>query len=475
MKQSLNTYRIIAIISFLILACVQFYLVWNTYQLTNERYYYAEKGILREKYGLSVRNDKVFPGGRRIIDSMLNPKLYYMDSLRQFAPAKLHPYVGKLTDSIFHELIRKENIGQLIQEVKKTNNITDSLEYALRIDDLHIVLSDVKYLSVYNKKSISPYISKSIQSPTGILVGGNLQDLNSQNQVSAFTVSSPEAFNYGVTFTLYVDTVKRNMEIVRRMLLTLSLSLGSILIMLVLFFFTFRNWLRQKKLAEMKSDFINNITHEFHTPLSAIIVANKNLRNERIMEKKENIVSLAEVIARQADRLKRLFNQVLDITLMENRNLDKKEYLLPELIQGIITDYRLKLGDTPVNIIYNNTLKQERVLLDEFYFTTMVMNLFDNAIKYNESAVKELVISTWEEEGHTVLSIQDNGMGMSPKNIRHIFEKFYREKNSYSHPLRGLGLGLFYVKECVDAHGWKISVTSEPGIGSIFTIMIPGK
>ncbi len=265
------------------------------------------------------------------------------------------------------------------------------------------------------------------------------------------------------------------MEIVRRMLLTLGLSLGSILIMLVLFFFTFRNWLRQKKLAEMKSDFINNITHEFHTPLSAIIVANKNLRNERIMEKKENIVSLAEVIARQAERLKRLFNQVLDITLMENRNLDKKEYLLPELIQGIITDYRLKLGDTPVNIIYNNTLKQERVLLDEFYFTTMVMNLFDNAIKYNESDVKELVISTLEAEGYIVLSIQDNGMGMSPKNIRHIFEKFYREKNSYSHPLRGLGLGLFYVKECVDAHGWKISVTSEPGIGSIFTIMIPLK
>jgi two-component system phosphate regulon sensor histidine kinase PhoR len=294
-----------------------------------------------------------------------------------------------------------------------------------------------------------------------------------QNQVASLTVSASSAYSYQITFELYVDSPNRTWAILNLMKPTFALSFFSLLAVMIIYFFTFRNWLRQKKLAEMKSDFVNSITHEFHTPLATIMVANKSLQNEKIIEKKENIAPLTDIISRQTGRLKTIFSQVLDITVMNNATLKKDSYLLGKLLEEILLDYRLTLGNKSVEIKLDKIPDDFMVFLDKFWFTTTVLNLFENAIKYNSSPVKKIRIHAQLDKKTIQLSIADNGIGMSQKTIRHIFEKFYRSKNKSTEDVNGLGLGLFYVNQCILAHGWTLDVESKEGHGTEFIIMMP--
>jgi two-component system phosphate regulon sensor histidine kinase PhoR len=297
--------------------------------------------------------------------------------------------------------------------------------------------------------------------------------LNKQNEATAITVSSPLSYTYRMSFSLHVEPVNRKKTVLRQMGLIFGLSLLSIIIIVSLFFVTFRNWLRQRKLSEMKSDFINNITHEFHTPIAAIIVANKSLQNEKIVENRENIRPLTEVIQRQSDRLKILIGQVLDVVSVNKINLNKKEYSVHHLLEEILLDYRLNLADTNIKMSFNKQAVKDIADLDQFYFTTMLLNIFDNALKYNENEIKEITVTTLNEKNTLQIIITDNGIGMQEEVMKHIFDKFYRGRDQGSQKAKGLGLGLYYVKQCVDAHKWKIEVKSKPGEGSTFIITIP--
>src|SRR5690606_31566663 len=134
---------------------------------------------------------------------------------------------------------------------------------------------------------------------------------------------------------------------------TFVLALFAIGCVVSIYYVTYRNWLRQKKLAEMKSDFVNSITHEFNTPLSTIIVANKNMQNENILANAENIKPLTKIIERQSFRLQKLFDQVMDITTMDDSTLQKEPYELNQLLNEIITDYNVKLSVQNTAIILN--------------------------------------------------------------------------------------------------------------------------
>lgn len=223
----------------------------------------------------------------------------------------------------------------------------------------------------------------------------------------------------------------------------------------------------------MQSDFINNITHEFHTPLSAIMVANKSLQNEKITEKKENVVSLTGVIGRQADRLKTLIGQVIDISVGRMVQLNKTTCSLNDLLEDILLDYRLNISDGSVQLIFEKHTTHDRVAVDTFYFTTMLQNIIDNGIKYNNSSPKTITVCTSNDQQHVLLSIKDNGIGMTEATTKRIFEKFYRAPNHHKQPIQGLGLGLHYARQCLDAHHWQLQVQSKPEEGSEFVIYIP--
>lgn len=226
----------------------------------------------------------------------------------------------------------------------------------------------------------------------------------------------------------------------------------------------------------MKSDFINNITHELHTPLAAIIVANKNLQNEKIIEKRENIRPLTDVIQRQSDRLKTLISEVLFIVTTEKISLHKKDYVINDLLDEILLDYRLQLTQTNVSLNFIKNALNDTATLDKFHFTTMLINILDNGIKYNDKDQKKLTVITENTaEGHYQIQIKDNGIGMNHETIRHIFEKFYRNNTPFTTQVKGLGLGLHYAKQSATAHNWNIQVESKPGTGSIFIITIPLK
>jgi two-component system phosphate regulon sensor histidine kinase PhoR len=361
----------------------------------------------------------------------------------------------------------------VLTRFKKEKKINDSLEYALMIQFVNIPVGDVSNMNIYSKDSPSLFIDKNIQEPNGIRIGGTLKHLDNQNMIVQLTIGDATKFISKIIYSLHVERVNRKRTILGQMGVTLALSLLSVFFVVLLFFVTFRNWIRQKKLSEMRSDFINNITHEFHTPLTAINVANKSLQNEKIIEKKENIRLLTDVIQRQSDRLKMLFEQVLNIVSMNKMALQKKEHSVNHLLDEILLDYRLNLTDKNVNLLFDQRAVEDLVPLDLFHFTTMLINILDNAVKYNNNDVKEIIVTTASDKNNLEIVIQDNGMGMTAETRKHIFEKFYRAPNGKAPSTAGLGLGLYYVKQSIDAHQWQIDVESNYGAGSIFTITIP--
>lgn len=473
MKDSIFTYITIAIASFLVLCGMQFYLVHNTYQLENERYLFPEKKLMNEVYRESIINDKLFPGGAAIIDTILNHNLTNLEYLYINNSEQYNVVKQEICDSIFKQLRRAQSIDRFITKFKQQQHITDSLQYALTIDALDVAFTSNKYVPVYNKEIYYTLIDHDIQQKDGIRIGGILRNTNMQNRISNITVSSDASYTYKMTFSLYVDREDRELRLFKKMSTVYFLSIFSILAVLILFFVTFRNWLRQKKLSEMRSDFINSITHEFNTPLSAIIIANKGLQNPKLAALPGNVSSLTGVIERQSTRLKTLVNQVLDVTSIERLKLDIKKYSLHELLDNILLDYKLNLRDSDIELTFSRAAQHDTVELDQFYFTTALLNILTNAVKYNDKPVKQIHVTTQNEDGQILLSVADNGIGISKEKQKSIFNKFYRVKNKKVQEAQGLGLGLFYVKQCVLAHNWTITISSETGVGSTFTISIP--
>jgi two-component system phosphate regulon sensor histidine kinase PhoR len=337
---------------------------------------------------------------------------------------------------------------------------------------VEIVYGDGIYIPFYKKGMHFAGIADSLQTPWGIWLGGDLK-ANDNNLITSVSIEGLADRTYRTTFSLYIDATNRKLTILRRMMPTLALSLFSIIVVVLLFFITLRNWIRQKKLSEMKSDFINSITHEFHTPLAAIIVANKTLQQEKIAASPETVQPLTEVIQRQSERLKKLIGQVLDITTMNQVIVKKELHSVHHLLDELLLDYRLKLGGTPVELTLTKNASKDEVQLDAFWFTTVLLNIFDNAIKYNRQELKEITVTTFNDKRNLLISIADNGIGMTEETKTHLFDKFYRDTNMLTGEIKGLGLGLYYVKQAIDAHHWKIDIASEEGVGSTFTIIMP--
>ncbi len=322
----------------------------------------------------------------------------YMDTLgvlyKQQQLGAFDTLLQVMCDSMFAELKAKSCGDSLVQAMKKQLGITDSLQYCLLIGNIDFAFEPRQYIPVYTRGQKYPLINRDIQDANGIRISGILKDINSKNSISSLVVSSPLGRSYKMDFALHIDTPDRVWGVIKKMMPVFMLSLFSIFSVLVIFYITLRNWLKQKKLADMQTDFINNITHEFHTPLSAIMVANKSLQNEKINGKKENVASLTGVIGRQADRLKKLIGQVIDVSVGRMVKLNKTTLSLNNLLEDVLLDYRLNISDSSVQLNFEKHTTYDTVAVDVFYFTTMLQNIIDNGIKYNNSSPKMITVST---------------------------------------------------------------------------------
>ena len=253
-------------------------------------------------------------------------------------------------------------------------------------------------------------------------------------------------------------------------------SLIFTLVLLVTFIFTIYIIFRQKKLTEIKNDFINNMTHEFKTPISTISLAAQMLQDPAVGKSPAMFQHISGVINDETKRLRFQVEKVLQISMFERQKaaLKMKEMNANELIAGVVNTFALKAEKNNGTITSDLDADWPWVFVDEMHFTNVIFNLLDNAVKYKKPEGElQLHVKTWNESDKLYISIQDNGIGIKKEDLKKIFEKFYRVHTGNLHDVKGFGLGLAYVKKIIQDHKGAIRAESELNVGTKFIIVLP--
>ena len=253
--------------------------------------------------------------------------------------------------------------------------------------------------------------------------------------------------------------------------------LFSIIAFLAIAFFAYAMWviLRQKQLTELQKDFINNMTHEFKTPISSIKIASDVIRADSAIQDNTRLVKYAEIITTQNERLNNQVEKVLNIARLEKDQFEikKTKMDLVSFVSNFTNNEKLKLAEGKGEIVFHCSLDHATIQADELHFTNVVSTIVDNAFKYCDKKPKVEIALEENSKGEYVLSIKDNGIGIKKEMQKKVFEKFYRIPTGNLHDVKGFGLGLFYVKNIIDASKWGIEIESEIGKGTKFKIIIP--
>jgi two-component system, OmpR family, phosphate regulon sensor histidine kinase PhoR len=272
--------------------------------------------------------------------------------------------------------------------------------------------------------------------------------------------------NFEVVTTRYFSIANWEQEVFARMSGLLIFSVLLLTFVVVLFYLSIKNLIAQKKIADIKTDFINNITHEFQTPLGAMDIAVKMLQKKDSGLTEDQFGHSISIIERQNRRMQKLFSQVTEASLTTGIDTAQAKPISCKEMEEMTCDFALSHPETTIECPSNDIM----VRMDKFHFGTVLGNLLDNAVKYGATKIK---ISLSETEKATIVSVADNGMGIAENEQKLIFDKFYRVQKGDIHTTKGLGLGLYYVKQVVTAYKGTIVVESEEGKGSKFTIAIP--
>ena len=248
-------------------------------------------------------------------------------------------------------------------------------------------------------------------------------------------------------------------------------------ILLVVFVYTIFLTFRQKKLTEMKNDFINNMTHEFKTPISTISLAAQMLNDGSVRKSPKMLEHISTVINDETKRLRFQVEKVLQMSMFERQRatLKLQDVDANQAIANIVHTFKIKVEKYGGRIESNLEAEHSTVNVDEMHFTNVIFNLLDNAVKYRrEDTPLELKVSTRDISGSRLrITIADNGIGIRREDLKKIFEKFYRVSTGNLHDVKGFGLGLAYVHKMVRELRGDISVESEPGQGTKFIIILP--
>ncbi|MBS7254428.1 sensor histidine kinase [Flavobacterium branchiicola] len=251
------------------------------------------------------------------------------------------------------------------------------------------------------------------------------------------------------------------------------LSTALILILLIYVYSIF-TLLQHKKYSELQRDFINNMTHEFKTPLSSILIASKYLIEQNPIKEDKKLFTYTDIIINQSNKLNSHIEKILNIAKSEYTPLElkKENILIIPIIEEAVSNIKLKYPEASIKI---ETSSNEYLLeTDGFHFANLVYNLLDNAVKYCNKK-PEITIKFTEANNCLKLEFIDNGIGITPKKISFIFDKFYRVQNEKSNEVNGFGLGLYYVKEICTLQNWKIKAENNPESGITVTLSIPYK
>lgn len=339
--------------------------------------------------------------------------------------------------------VSPQTIDSVVTAALKSNGITSPFGYA-----------------VFNKNQL----------PTSIINENyKKQEGNTKYNYTLFKDSKDRPL-----YTLSLVFPRKNFSLIKNNLPMLLGTFLSLLTILGIYITSINYMMQQKRIADVKTDFINNMSHEFKTPLATISVATDSLANDKIATNPEKVKYYSQLIKQENLRMKKQVENVLNMSKLERNEVQLflKETNMRELISSITQSFQLIVNERNGTLSQEFTAEKFLVKVDEFHFSNMLINLLDNANKYSPET-PEIKIKTKNEGNWYVIAISDKGIGMDAVNKNKIFEKFFREETGNIHNVKGQGLGLSYVKKIVELHKGQISVESIKGRGSTFVIKLP--
>lgn len=340
-----------------------------------------------------------------------------------------------------HKRVSKEEVSDLLISKLEQNGIDIDFEFAIYSRDLATKV----YSEGFEKTELSTY---------SIPI---FYDENNQSN-----------------YKLLVNFPGDNKFIFSTILGMVLLSIAFTSIIIIAYSSALYQLIKQRKISQIKTDFINNMTHEFKTPIATINLALDAIKNPKIIDDKPKVLRYLKMIREENKRMHAQVENVLRISKLEKNelNISKDRVDLNDLVEDAVTHVELIVEDRQGYIETHLEADQTSVLANDMHFTNVIVNILDNAIKYSPDAPK-IDVFTENVGTNILLKIKDQGSGMSKAAAKRVFEKFYREHTGDIHNVKGHGLGLAYVKRIVDDHQGFVSVESEKGKGSTFTIRLP--
>ncbi len=458
-----NTILLLGITSIIILTSVQVLIIRGIWKQKNEMF--SLKYTMGAQEALYFINRRMSTDGFDTVRFVLSK--YSEQANRELRMIKDTALLNQKKKEIFeffsYSLNKEQDLSEMLAKYFELRGLEKKFIYTIVINDLDLITDDTVSI-IHSARAKLPARPGIIEKMAAV------DYAKSRILVNWFQM---EDNYYRLRFDYFIDFSDKQKLILRESAAFLGMSIFSIVVVVIIFIIAYRNLIEEKRLSNLKTDFINNMTHELKTPLSTITVAGKTLEMPQVITNEEKILETARMIGKQSVHLNQLINMILEISMWERSQfeLDKKNTDVGDLLNDIVDSFSSGGGsNATINKKYDlNGLKAE---LDPVYFTTMVNNLLSNAVKYS---VNEPVIDIegFRNENSVIFRVSDNGIGISKTDQKHIFDKFYRAQTGNIHKFKGLGLGLYYVKRIAEAHGGNVSVSSKPGKGSTFTIDIP--
>ncbi len=343
--------------------------------------------------------------------------------------------------------------------------------YVVNINyDINPEMLDIYLKNEFEKLQISTDYEYAVYDcETDKMVYGNYINYSSQNQeqkTSYFPKFKNLVYYFAVRFpnkTTYFFTSLKTWIILSFILITI----------LVIYVYSIFIILEQKRYSELQKDFINNMTHEFKTPLSSILIASNYLSKQPPISNSPKLKKYTETIISQSKRLNKNVERILNLAKYEKKPLilEKSKVNIIDVLNLIIKNFKVK-HDNNISINLEIMESEYYILADEIHFSNVLYNIIENSIKYTLKRPK-INIKISDHKNDYILEIFDNGKGISKKNLKNIFKKFFRVPLSNKEHIKGFGLGLFYVKNICDLHKWQIEVASTEGQGTNFFLIIP--
>jgi two-component system phosphate regulon sensor histidine kinase PhoR len=305
--------------------------------------------------------------------------------------------------------------------------------------------------------------------PTKIKSDGFKSDKDASYSIPIFTDNEGNS-----KYELVVTFPHKKKFLLSELVSITVLSIIFTLIIIIAYSSALNQLIRQRHISEIKTDFINNMTHEFKTPIATINLALDAIKNPKIIEDKEKVFRYLQMIRDENKRMHAQVENVLRISKLEKKELDiiKESNNIHEVVNEAIDHVNLILEDREGSITTHFNATRTTVLINDVHFTNVLVNILENAIKYSPN-VPKIDVFTENIKDMVIIKVRDNGLGMSKIAQKRVFEKFYREHTGDIHNVKGHGLGLAYVKRIVEDHNGQVYVESEKGKGSTFIIKIP--